>query len=1036
MQPRLLLLTIIFTLVAGAAHAAGGGQLQSRSVHGVTILIDFDSPWEGAYDPADLDDLMNLPGYDGFGINGSVRDYFLDVSGGLFDYTNEVTTEYFRAPHPRSYYQDGDVYDMRALVIEALQWFDQQGFDFTQFDSDGDNVIDAINVLCFGTGILGGLRPRTSSELDITLDGYQADRYQVSDLRLGGSGPVNPGLTTIVHENGHMLFDWPDVYPGEDSSVGDLGAFCIMGNVYGGYKDPVEPNAFYKWKAGWIVLNQFDGEFANGFLSDEVNQAAIIRHPDYPLNQECYILENRQATGRDSSLPASGIAIYHVADATDVQSEITLFEADGGNEVRDGVNNGEPSDLWHAPHRAAFDYASSPALVWDDGTMVNFHMENISTNASVMSYTYDYYDYADIQITALPVNLDATWELTCGGTYQLSGQGDAQVRVIAGQSCTVTFQDFPLWTTPAPITKTVPAGLGYPVPFQTAYAGSFLPLAGSGLVDSQDATSVTMIDIDADGDDDMFVANEGGTNRLLRNDGFYFVDIAPSVLANAGNTEMAAWADVDNDGDLDVFLASSTGANKLLHQTSQSPLTFVDVTSQIAESASIGAVSSASWSDVDQDGVLDLFLARFSDTNLLYMGGNQTYTAASLLGFVSGGGATVGARWGDYDADGYSDLFMGASDGNHTSPRVVHNAAGVLSYAGSHNVQTGVGDPELTDAKWADINNDGMVDLVTLNNSGDGTNIEIRLQELSEGNLKFVFHHTQFSAQDVSAFEVGDFDNDGWIDIFIDREGTQDLLALNDAEVDIEGLIHFTSIPLAYDPHEGPAFAVASLDVNNDGGLDLFLGKGGAADVLVLNFLASRGNWLAVDLEGTSANRDAVGATVYVTTGTMTQVREVGAGGGPGQGSHVLHFGLGEATQADVVRVVWDGSGQDTYLGAVAANQRLSVTQGASRAMPVAAPTEETPRYTTALHGASPNPFNPRTEISFTLATDSKVRAAIYSVRGRKVADLLNDHLRAGPHSLIWSGEDSSGQRVASGTYLFRMFAGRDEFTSKLVLIK
>ena len=378
MQNRIFLLTLILTLVASAALAAGGGQLEAKAVHGVTILIDFeDAVQDPRYTPAELDDFMNLPGYTGFDNNGSVRDYFLDVSDGLYDYTNQVTTEYFRAPEPQEYYKDETFgfSRVRILVTQALQYFDDQGFDFTQFDSDGDFVIDAINVLYAFSSDQGGLRAHASDDLTIVLDGYQAEKYQVTGLRNS-----RPPLVTVVHENGHMLFDWPDLYVGPSSSAGDLGAYCIMGGAttYAGYNDPVEPNAFYKWKAGWIVPIKFDGQTANGFLRDDINQAGIIRHPDYPLNQECYILENRQATGRDTRLPASGIAVYHIADATDVGSEIYLFEADGGFEVRDGINDGESSDLWHAPHYTAFDFASFPAFTWEDGTMASFHMENIS----------------------------------------------------------------------------------------------------------------------------------------------------------------------------------------------------------------------------------------------------------------------------------------------------------------------------------------------------------------------------------------------------------------------------------------------------------------------------------------------------------------------------------------------------------------------------------------------------------------------------------------------------------------------------------
>ena len=1041
MQHKFLLLTLTLTLIAGSGYAAGGGQPQPQSVHGVTILIDFDD-YPAAYTPAEVDDFMNLPAYTGYGTNGSVRDYFLDVSDGLFDYTNEVTTEWFRAPEDRSYY--GDPSDgrarMRALIRLALQWFDSGGFEFINFDADGDGSIDAINVLIAGAGLTGGLQAHADASLAITLDGYLADRYQVTGLRQDPyGGKSSPGLVTVVHENGHMLFDWPDLYPLSGSSSGDIGAFCVMGGAttYGDYRDPVEPNAFLKWKAGWITPLEFDGLTANAFLRDDINQCAIIRHPDYPQNQEAYILENRQAEGRDSRLPASGIAIYRVADASSVDSEIYLVEADGGSDVRDGLSDGDVGDLWSAPHYTAFDFWSFPSLRWADGAMEDFHMENISGLGATMSFTYGFHDYADISVSPFPSGLNATWTIALGSTWELGGQGDEAFQILAGHNYTVTFDDIPYWTTPAPITKYADAGLAYPVYFNGAYTGSFLPISGSGLIDSQDATAVTMIDIDADGDDDIFVANESGQNRLLRNDGYSFVDITPSIIANAGNTQMAAWADADNDGDLDAFLASSTGANVLLEQTSQSPLTFVDVTSQIPNAAAIGAVRSASWSDVDQDGMLDLFLARHADVNLLFTGNPvdpMSFSAADLAGYVEGGRGTVGARFGDYDDDGYSDLFLTAFDGSSAPSRIVHNGSGALGHPGSYYVQFY---NDTHDATWADIDNDQKVDLVLLDGRRD---ITIRLNEWDsfDGKWTFVEHPVNFAGGDIISFALGDFNNDGWLDIYCDRPGEQDTIAMNDGTTSPNGVLEFTSVPLGYDLHAGPGFAAAAMDFNNDGGLDLFVGKGGTTDIVILNFLMTRGNWLEFDLSGTSVNAGAVGAKVYVTAGGMTQVREVAAGGGPGQGSRILHFGLGTATTADAVRVVWDGSGSETVLNGVAANQKLAISQqGAARSFPKPdAPSQEIPRYTTTFGGVSPNPFNPQTSISFTLATETDVHAAIYDLRGRKVAELVNQKMKAGPHELEWSGKDVSGRGVASGTYLFRMTAGNREFRSKLILVK
>jgi len=84
----------------------------------------------------------------------------------------------------------------------------------------------------------------------------------------------------------------------------------------------------------------------------------------------------------------------------------------------------------------------------------------------------------------------------------------------------------------------------------------------------------------------------------------------------------------------------------------------------------------------------------------------------------------------------------------------------------------------------------------------------------------------------------------------------------------------------------------------------------------------------------------------------------------------------------------------------------------------------ERPRWQTALLPAAPNPCNPRTELSFTLARAGRVRLVLYDLAGRPVRELVVGELPAGPHAVTWSGEDDAGRPVASGVYLARLRAG------------
>lgn len=90
----------------------------------------------------------------------------------------------------------------------------------------------------------------------------------------------------------------------------------------------------------------------------------------------------------------------------------------------------------------------------------------------------------------------------------------------------------------------------------------------------------------------------------------------------------------------------------------------------------------------------------------------------------------------------------------------------------------------------------------------------------------------------------------------------------------------------------------------------------------------------------------------------------------------------------------------------------------------------------TALLGASPNPFNPATELSFVLAQSGKTRLGIYDVQGRLVATLVNTDLPAGPHHVTWQGQDSSGRTVASGAYIVRLEASDATCSQRITLMK
>ena len=277
-----------------------------RNVKGICLIVDFADD-AGAIPAATVYNYCNQIGYTGYGDNGSVRDYFYDVSDGHLSYTNFVPAAYYRAAHNKTYYTDPSIsYGARAveLITEALNALNAQGFNFAQYDADSNGYVDALN--CYYAGNCPnnwaeGLWPH-SGGIYYCADGVCTQSYQITNM---GSTLY---LATFCHENGHMLMGWPDLYDYDYDSAG-VGQFCIM--CYGlTATNPAEPCAYMKYIAGWSTTTLLTSPQINIPVTSTSNVSYKYNNPGHP--NEYYLVENRQATGRDSGLPDSGLAIWHI----------------------------------------------------------------------------------------------------------------------------------------------------------------------------------------------------------------------------------------------------------------------------------------------------------------------------------------------------------------------------------------------------------------------------------------------------------------------------------------------------------------------------------------------------------------------------------------------------------------------------------------------------------------------------------------------------------------------------------------------------
>jgi M6 family metalloprotease-like protein len=375
------------------AHAREDGPLASPPSHtttgtrvGLTLLIDFDSD-PGTIKQAEIVKFCNGTNYTGYGNNGSIKQYFWDVSNGKLLYSNLVTA-YIRIPsslHPKSWYNDvsKDCADQGNLLIrdaieilKALPNYETQILPaFDALSVDGDNRVVACNVFyAGGNGDVWdkGLWPNSFSlynvgAIELSPGGKKIWDYQISDIG------TSLTIATFCHENGHMLCGFPDIYDYDYDSQGGAGDFCLMGS---GLTDgnPSQICAYLKLAAGWATVTDLNVGFIDppaGWGLETVTASAgagfnhFFRYVNRNSPTEYFLIESRYRDGRDKNIPCSGVAVWHVDELGDRDNqslipntvhanyEVTLVQADNRWDLENNRNSGDSQDLYFAGNSSA-----------------------------------------------------------------------------------------------------------------------------------------------------------------------------------------------------------------------------------------------------------------------------------------------------------------------------------------------------------------------------------------------------------------------------------------------------------------------------------------------------------------------------------------------------------------------------------------------------------------------------------------------------------------------------------------------------------
>jgi len=404
---------------------------------------------------------------------------------------------------------------------------------------------------------------------------------------------------------------------------------------------------------------------------------------------------------------------------------------------------------------------------------------------------------------------------------------------------------------------------------------------------------VAVGDYNNDGFPDLYVT-QYPRNILYRNNGDgTFTDVTEKAgVAASGWSSSAVWFDYDNDGRLDLFVcqfgefdaslacAAEAGGPRhycdprvlkprpswLFHNNGDG--TFTDVSKATGIAEHLGKAWGAVATDLNNDGKLDLFVANDTVSNFLYMNKGGSFEETGLVSEVaySADGRArsgMGVDSADFNEDGKMDLFVANID-EEVYSLYRNNGDGTFD---DMAMPQGIGMATRWMSGWGlkffDYDNDGNLDVILANGHPDDL-IDQTSSVVKWKEPLMLFHH----------------------------EGTV-----------------FRNVSAESGPVFGKSFAARGLavgDFNNDGGVDVLVSNNDDGPILLRNNVGKDNNWLGITLVAKKANRDAIGARIIYQAGSLTRSR-MKVGGGSFLSSHDprLVLGLGSQPKIDWVEVKW-----------------------------------------------------------------------------------------------------------------------------------
>jgi hypothetical protein len=445
---------------------------------------------------------------------------------------------------------------------------------------------------------------------------------------------------------------------------------------------------------------------------------------------------------------------------------------------------------------------------------------------------------------------------------------------------------------------------------------------------------VSFFDFDDDGWDDLTFAMGNDSLAIFRNVEGTLVRL-PSPLFLPGITRHVLWVDFDNDGDHDLMTTTFQGRHRLFRNDGDLQFTEISQTAGLLQESAKNF--GASFGDLDNDGLLDLYVCTYESDgtpdmyerlNHMYRNnGDGTFTDITLSsGTGNGISFSFQACWMDFDLDGDQDLYI-INDRIDSNTMYRNNGDGTFTDVA---VEIGADQPlaEPMTLTVGDFDNDGDLDIYMTNTGLTPPNHNRLLRANGDGTYTEVAAQIGLADARWSWGAVWtDRSNDGRLDLYFTTGQPDAPTSPNLFKQQMDGGTFQTALAMVDEP---PAigFACAIGDLDNDGRADIAVHNKAPQRPFLWKHENSGGNHIKITLRGTRSNRMAVGSWVRVHTGGLTQTKYTFCGQDlVSQSSQHMIFGIGPATVVDSVVVTYLSGHTDRYYD-LAANQRYWFVEG------------------------------------------------------------------------------------------------------------